>query len=110
MSLKQNINKIHSDLSDKFSSVQISEKSNRKYSNYIELVVNENNKTMSAIIKKSDLENDNFNWLYKSNPMLEESYLVERNSNVNNFLIDVNDIFEKNRFEYDYLREIENNK
>lgn len=107
MSLKQNINKIHSDLSDKFSSVKVLEKNNRKYNNYIELIVNENNKTMTAIIKKTDLENGNFDWVYKSNPLLEESYLVERNSNVDNFLNDVNDIFEKNRFDYDYLREVE---
>jgi len=107
MGLKKNINKIHSDLSDKFSSVVIVEKYNKKHSNYIEIVVNEENRTMFSIIKKEDLEREEFKWSYKSNPMLEDSYLVERNSSIDKFTSDVKDIFEKDRFDYDYIRDIE---
>jgi hypothetical protein len=107
MGLKKNINKIHSDLSDKFSSVEIVEKYNKKHSNYIEIVVNEENRTMFSIIKKEDLEREEFKWSYKSNPMLEDSYLVERNSSIDKFTSDVKDIFEKDRFDYDYIRDIE---
>lgn len=110
MDLKNNINKIHYELSEQFESVNISEKSNREYGNYIEIVVESSGKQLFAIIEKSNLENNNFEWLYKSNPILENSYLVERNSTVGDFCKNVVDIFEKKRFDYDYLREVNKNK
>lgn len=54
----------------------------------------------------TSLSNYNFNWSYFSNPLDENSHLVERSSSVDSFANDVKDIFEKNRFSEDYLREV----
>lgn len=106
MNLKTNINKIHSDLTSRFSDVTISEKSNLQFGNYFEINVLENNKNLKAILSKKSVDNDSFSWSYYSNPEDDNSTLVERNSNVNNFIESVEDIFEKNRFDFDYLEKI----
>lgn len=106
MSLKTNINKLHSDLISKYQSVTISEKSNKTFGNYFEISVNESSKTLKLIITKKSIESDNFNWNYYSNPEDDNSVLVERNSHVNDFVETVKDIFEKNRFDSDYLSKI----
>jgi hypothetical protein len=103
MEIKKNINKIHFELSDRFSDVSISEKSEKRFGNHIELTINESDMILKAIISKKDLENDNFSWSYFSNPENEDS-LVERFSSVTGFIDDVNDIFEKKRFDSDYLK------
>lgn len=102
MSLKENINKIHYDLTNRFGEVGIIEKSSLKMGNYFELSVLENNKEVKLLIKKTDIENHNFNWLYFSNPLNENSYLVERNSNVDSITLHIQDIFEKKRFDSEY--------
>lgn len=104
--LKENINKIHLDTLNSFQEVHIFEKSSLKHGNYIELSINENGKNLVALIKKSDLESNNFNWSYKSNPNDDNSMLVERNSSVQGFTNDVKDIFEKNRFDSEYIKSI----
>lgn len=104
--LRENINKIHLDALNSFQEVLISEKSSLIYGNYIELSINEGGKTLLALIKKSDLESNKFNWSYKSNPINEKSSLVERFSSVEGFVNDVKDIFEKNRFDSDYIKTI----
>lgn len=106
MDLKQNINKIHFDISNQFKISKIEEKSNIKYGNYIEISVKENKKNIVAIIKKEDLNNNKFNWSYKSNPNLEESNMVQRSSTVKRFTEDLSDIFEKSRFDKDYIKNI----
>jgi len=106
MALKEYINRIHSDLSNNFDGVSIEEKSSLNLGNYIEFSITESNKQCSVMIKKVDIESKQFNWLYKSNPLKEDSHLVERTSNVEGFLNDVKDIFEKNRFDSDYINEI----
>lgn len=106
MSLKENVNKIHVNLSDNFESVNISEKNNLEYGNYIELSITEGNKEVKAIITKIDLENYNFNWKYFANPVNENSDLVDRSSSVDGFIKDVKDIFEKNRFNSEYIENI----
>lgn len=106
MSFRENINKIHFDISNSFEDVSIVEKSNHKYGNYIEMSINESGKSLITIIRKSDIESNNFNWSYKSNPNDENSFLIERNSSVDNFINDVKDIFEKNRFDSDYIKTI----
>lgn len=106
MSLKHNINKIHVDMLDTFDEVSISEKSSLDYGNYFEMIIKESNKTVKAIIRKVDLENNNFNWKYFSNPDSNKSYLVERNSSLDNFLSNVKEIFDKNRFDSEYLKSI----
>jgi len=106
MGLKENVNKIHVNLSDVFESVNISEKSSHSYGNYIELSIKEGNKEVKAIISKKDLEGYNFNWKYYADPMNESSDLVDRNSSLDGFINDVNDIFEKNRFDSEYIKNI----
>lgn len=107
MKFKENINKIHYLLSNNFEDISILEKTNLKYGNYIELSINEGNKKFISIIRKVDLENNKFNWLYMSNPSSEESYLIERNSSLDNFHNDVKDIFDKNRFDSDYIKNLD---
>lgn len=106
MSFKENINKIHFDISNRFDNVSIVEKSNHQYGNYIEVSINEGGKSLISIIRKVDIESNIFNWSYKSNPNDESSTLIERNSSVENFINDVKDIFEKNRFDSDYIKTI----
>lgn len=106
MSLKENVNKIHVNLSDNFESVNISEKNSLEYGNYIELSITEGNKEVKAIINKRDLENYSFNWKYYANPINENSDLVDRTSSVDGFIDDVKDIFTKNRFNSDYIENI----
>ena len=104
MSLKTNINKLHSDLLEKYQDVTILEKSNLKFGNYFEVIVNENSKSLKMIIAKKSVESGDFDWLYYSNPESEDSVLVERKSNLNNFINVVEDILEKNRFSEEYLK------
>lgn len=110
MSLRDNINKIHIDLLNAFSEVSINEKSSLELGNYFEIVINESNKTVKALITKKDIENKSFNWKYYSNPTDNNSYLVERDSTVDNFSLIVKDIFEKNRFDSDYIKIVESNE
>mgnify|MGYP003562728227 CR=1 FL=1 len=105
MELKQNINRVHGDLTNYFEDVKISEKSSKELGNYFELSVLENNKEVKAIIKMTEIENANFFWEYYANP-LDETSLVERVSSIYTFSSDVQDIFEKNRFSSDYLNQI----
>jgi len=106
MSLKTNANKIHSDLTSLYESVKIEENSNRELGNFVEFRVVENNKELILTIKKYELEKDTFNWSYLSNPE-DTNSIVERVSNINNFLSDIKDIFEKNRFNQDYLQKLD---
>ena len=106
MSLKTNVNKIHSDLTSLYESVKIEENSNRELGNFVTFRVIESNKELILTIKKYELEKDIFNWSYLSNPN-ENKSVVERVSNINSFLSDIKDIFEKNRFDQDYLQKLD---
>lgn len=106
MDLKVNINKIHSDLTNNYENVSILEKTDKKFGNYFELSVKENNKDLKIVLSKQSIESQKFNWSYYSNPLDENSYLVERSSDINGFINDVEDIFEKNRFDSDYLEKL----
>ena len=106
MNLKENINRIHGELSNNFDEVIVSEKSDIKRGNYIELSILEKNKTLKVIISKRSLENDKFNWEYFANPLNENSDLIQRNSSVSLFTEDVKDIFNKNRFNSEYIESI----
>lgn len=103
MEIKKNINKIHSGLQNEFSDVSITEKSAKNFGNHFEIVVNESELKLKAIISNKNLELDTFNWSYLSNPNDEES-LVERVSSVENFVKDIRDIFTKKRFDSDYIK------
>jgi len=108
MDLKYNVNKIHVDLTSQFfgHDVKIEEKSNLKFGNYFEFSVVKEGVEAKMILPMTSLSNYNFNWSYFSNPLDENSHLVERSSSVDSFANDVKDIFEKNRFSEDYLREV----
>jgi hypothetical protein len=106
MNIRDNINKIHSDLLNDFEQVSIFEKSNLEWGNYFELEISESNKLVRLIISRKELENKKFNWKYYSNPKGDLSYIVERESTVDNFSIVIKEIFEKNRFDSDYLKSL----
>lgn len=108
MDIKYNINKIHGDLIMKFDSVEILEKSNHDFSNYFELIATKDKKDVKIIISKKDIENDTFKWSYYANPLIENSDLVNRVSNVNTMFDDVSDIVDNNRFNREYLETIKN--
>jgi hypothetical protein len=108
MSLRYNVNKIHSDLISQFPAgeVKIEEKSNLKFGNFVEISVVNEGKEVKMIIEKSSLENYKFNWFYSENPLNENSDLVSRISSIDELSGDVRDVFVKNRFSEDYLKEI----
>ncbi len=103
MEIKKNINKIHSELQNEFSDVSILERSEKKFGNHFEIKINESQLQLKVIIGNKNLESDTFNWSYYSNPENENS-IVERTSSVQNFANDIKDIFEKKRFDSDYLK------
>lgn len=112
MDLRHNINKIHSDVTSLFfdQEIKIEEKSNLKFGKFFELSITNEGKELKTIIPFTTLDNTyNFNWSYFSNPLDENSVLVERSSSLDNFASDVKDIFEKNRFSKEYLSELNKN-
>ena len=102
------INKIHGDLISKFytSEIKIEEKSRQDLGNYFEISIIKEGKEINMIVTKYEIEKDNFRWYYSSNPLDISAPLVERSSNIDNFSSDVEDIFDKNRFNSDYLKEL----
>lgn len=108
MNLKYNINKIHSDLLSQFinSEIKIDEKSSLKFGNYIEISILNEGKELKMIMLKKDLESYSFPWRYSENPLNENSELVERFSSIDNISSDIKEIFEKNRFSEEYLKEL----
>jgi hypothetical protein len=105
MGLKENVNRIHSQLEDIYGVVKVEEKSDRFFGNYIEMSVNESNRNLIFRISKLELQMESFKWSYLSNPEDNES-VVERFSKIDSFVSDVNDIFEKNRFDSEYLEKL----
>jgi hypothetical protein len=106
MGLKTNINKIHVNLKDAFNDVTISEKSDRKFGNYFELEIVSEGKKLRMVSNKNSLEGNVFDWKYYSDPTDEDSFLVERTSDVNSIVYHIEEIFTKNRFDKDYLKNI----
>lgn len=99
---RENINKIHFELSNQYN-VVVNERSNLTYGNYIELIITEGRRELSIILKKEDLNDHYFNWVYKANPLDNDSVLVERSSNLDTFTSEINTIFKENRFDRLYL-------
>lgn len=106
MNLRENINKIHFNLSNQFDDVKIEEKSNIELGSCVEMTINESEKQVRLVVTKKSLENYRFDWKYLSNPLNESSTQVERTSNVDDFTADIKDIFDRNRFDSDYLRKV----
>ena len=101
--MKYNINKLHSLLITNFEDVSLVEKSNKQFGNYFEISVKED-KEVKIIVTKKDLENQNFDWKYYSNPINESSLLIERYSSIDSITSDIKDILFKNRFDEEYLK------
>jgi len=53
-----------------------------------------------------DIESPSFKWWYSANPLNESADLIERTSDINNISFHVKEIIEKNRFNEEYLNEI----
>lgn len=105
MNLKSNINKLHYLISERFSDVNVKEESSKELGNYIRISINEN-MLCDIIISKKELEKSNINWKYDSNPLYENSTWVERSCEIDNFVDVVEEIFNKKRFDKDYLKKI----
>jgi hypothetical protein len=105
MALKENINRIHVELSNSFEDVKIVEGSSHQFGEFIEITTLNEGKELVMILNKRELEDYKFNWKYYSNPTTKD-YLVERTSTIDGLLADVNDIFNKGRFDSDYLNSI----
>ena len=74
------------------------------------MTINESEKQVKLVVTKKSLESSRFDWKYLSNPLNESSTQVERTSNVDDFTADIKDIFDRNRFDQDYLQQIKNNE
>jgi benzoyl-CoA reductase/2-hydroxyglutaryl-CoA dehydratase subunit BcrC/BadD/HgdB len=104
MDIRYNINRIHSLLGDKFQDVNICEKTSLKFGKYFEIVVNES-KTIKMIIPFKNIDGrSKYSFYYLSNPINEQSELVERISDNESIVSIVEDIFNNNRFSEDYLK------
>ena len=108
MELKYNINKIHSDLLSNFEEVRIDEKSDKKFGNYFLISAINEGKEVKLILTKKSVESGNLNWSYYSNPLKEDSLLVERISSISDITTDVKDVITKNRFDEEYITSINN--
>jgi hypothetical protein len=107
MALKENLNRIHISLINNFESVYIEESYSLENGNTVILKINEDGKVLMMTIPKKELENNIFNWMYKSDPNKIDSSLVERTSNVDGLLEDIKDIFKKNRFDSNYIKTLD---
>ncbi len=107
MNLIENINKIHFDIKNKFQDVSITENSNKEFGYFFNINTKSDNKELDIIIKKSDINNNIFEWLYYSNPINKDS-LVTRISSIDNITEHMSDIFINDRFDSEYLEKINN--
>jgi hypothetical protein len=105
MSIKLNINKIHGGLCELFGEVSVKERSSVEKGNYFELVAEKDGMKAVIVIAKKSVENERFQWGYYSNPESMD-HLVERVSRIETISTDVEEIFEKKRFDSDYLSQI----
>lgn len=104
MYIRQNINRIHSIISDNFNEVTIKEKASVKFGNYFEISVKESSE-VKIIIPYKNIDNKyNFEFLYYSNPLNENSDLISRNTNIDSINLVITDIISNNRFSEEYLK------
>lgn len=102
MDFKLNFNKLHSELTNKYGNVKVSEKWSPKLGNYIEVIIESNSIEMVTFLSKEGLCVSEFNWLYLSDP-IDNNSVVERVSSLNSFLSDVSDVIDNKKFSRDYL-------
>lgn len=108
MELKYNINKIHGDFLTNFEEVRIDEKTSKELGNYFLISAINEGKEVKMILTKKSVESGNLEWSYYSNPLKENSTLVERSSSIDNITSDVKDVINKNRFDEEYISSINN--
>lgn len=102
MNIKENINKIDYNLSLRFETYSISEKSSLKFGKYFEILVRESKDVRIILPFKNIDQTLESEWYYYSNPLNEDSSLVPRSSSPDSFVDQVNDIIENDRFSSDY--------
>jgi fructose 1,6-bisphosphatase len=109
MDLKTNINKIHSDLiltKGIGESVSIKECTTKELGNHFEIKAEFSGMVAHILVEKKEIESNTFTWRYYANPNNTTVGLVERKSTLERFASDVFDIFDKKRFDSEYLSEI----
>lgn len=108
MDIKFNINRIHSDLQNLYGEVKITEEANDKIGQYFQMEIIHEGKLCRVILTKESISHAQFEWVYQANPLNESSDLIQRTSNIYDFADHISDIFEKNRFNVEYLQQINN--
>lgn len=104
MDIRYNINRIHTKIQENFKNTEIIEKSSLKFGNYFEISVKES-REVKIILPYKNIDNKiQIDWFYFSNPLNESSELIERSTKVDEIAIAIKDIFQKNRFSEDYLK------
>lgn len=104
MDIRYNINRIHVNLSDKYNDVQIKEKASKEFGKYFEITINES-KILKMIVPFRNIDGkSNFEVKYFSNPLVENSELISRDTNSENIVFLTEDIFQNNRFSEDYIK------
>lgn len=107
--MKFNINKIHGNLlsiKEIGDTVSIAEKSDKKHGSHFEILAEMAGRQLKMIVRKSELESDRFSWSYYADPTSEDSHLIERTSTTDSVSSDIVEIFEKERFDSEYLSKI----
>jgi len=104
MDIRYNINRIDVLLQEKFEDVSVKENSSPKFGKFFEITINQE-KELKMIIPFKNIDGTHtFEFLYYANPLNEDSDLIPRFSNVETITEVVDDIFTKNRFSEDYIK------
>jgi hypothetical protein len=104
MDIRYNINRIDVLLQDKFEDVAVKENSSPKFGNFFEISVKQDREVRMIIPYKNIDGKQNFEFLYYSNPLNENSELIPRNTTIESVSEAVDDILSKNRFSEEYLK------
>ena len=101
--LKSNINKLDMGLQSFFEKIDY----NHKEDSFITDVIVESNKIkLIATFDKRELDKSKtFNWSYSINPLNENATVIKRQSSVDKFGKDLNDIIINKRMDSDYINE-----
>ena len=103
--LKENINKIDYELKGLFDSVTIVEK-NHKNNFYLEIICESKKTKVRVNIDKINLNGRNVKWSYYTNPLNENSDIIDRVSNIDSISNDIFQILSKKQMNSEYLESI----
>lgn len=112
--IKQNINKVDTELKKLFENVYITEKAD-KQSYYVEISCNKvflfegckKRVEVKAYINKDNLKFDTIKWSYSLNPLVENANRIERISTINNLAKDIYDIADNKRMVNEYFNSLD---